>query len=132
MLSFIKKHLCDEKQGVELRSCGAALYDEGKKFIKEFADEVGMSVKGWDDWYAIVPHGKEWTAEPGKDAINTGDTGRKYKSETVTQKAAGGIVKGSVKGTVKGSPLGIPGIAAGAAIGGAKCGTTGAVKGCLK
>ena len=44
---------------------------------------LGTDVKAWDDWYAIYPHGKEWTAHPDGTYKETGDTCRKYNGSYI-------------------------------------------------
>jgi hypothetical protein len=49
---------------IELRTCCSAQGADGRNFLKEMSHLSGAKVIGYDDWYAINPHGFEYTATP--------------------------------------------------------------------
>ena len=74
--AYLGSKMADNNGGIELRACEMA---KDKDFMKTMAATSNSKVKGWDDWYAIKPHGKEWTAYPNGDFEQTGDTHRQFK-----------------------------------------------------
>ncbi len=64
------------------------------------AEASNTNVVGWDDWYTIVPHGKEWTVCPDGKWEQTGDTCRKYHGSWI-EWLNGGCKKTPKKGDGK-------------------------------
>jgi RHS repeat-associated protein len=73
LLQFIRNHRCTETTFVDLRTCQTADREKGKEFVEAFALRVGIKTKAITDWYAITPHGEEFTSEPGERAVKTGN-----------------------------------------------------------
>jgi hypothetical protein len=57
---------------VDIRHCSVAKHPVGKDFLQEMSNVTGATVTGIDDWYAIWPHGTEWTAQPGGNGPTAG------------------------------------------------------------
>lgn len=79
-LDSLKERMHWVNKGVRLNSCQEALSQSGRDDMVKLAVELETEVVGWDDWYAVVPHGKEYTATPDGNITQTGDTGLTYYS----------------------------------------------------
>ena len=66
----------EDSEGMRLLTCNTARHDQGKEFIALLAKVVHASVTAWDDFYEIIPMGKQWTATPDGTVMMTDDTGR--------------------------------------------------------
>ena len=86
---------CEENKEVRLNSCYEFGSQEDNARMKRLATTLGMKVVGWDDWYAIVPHGKEWTAWPDGTLEQTGDTKKVYEGSYI--QAANNLSSGRVR-----------------------------------
>jgi len=51
--------------------------------MKEIAKITNRRVIGWDDWYAVVPHGRQYEALPNGAINEIGNTGREYEGSTL-------------------------------------------------
>jgi hypothetical protein len=84
--------------GVRINCCLVAKDDNGRDLIARMARIMGTKVKAWDDWYAIVPHGKEFTGYPDGTWKQTGDTKRVFRWGLLSWFSLG--AKSLKKGTV--------------------------------
>lgn len=71
---FIRKlnSLINAGGQIDIRHCLVAKDPSGKDFVQEMANITGATVTAIDDWYAIWPHGTEWTAHPGGNGPTAG------------------------------------------------------------
>lgn len=71
---FIQKlnQLLNPGGKIDIRHCSVAKNQVGKDFLQQMSNVTGASVTGIDDWYAIWPHGTEWTAQPGGNGPTAG------------------------------------------------------------
>jgi RHS repeat-associated protein len=72
---YLGTRMCDKNCGITLRACEMG---RNEPFMLAMAAAANTDVIGWDDWYAVVPHGKEFTAHPNGGYEQTGDTHRKW------------------------------------------------------
>jgi hypothetical protein len=78
-LQWLKSKMCaNSNRGIRVNACMVAMGEEGQAFVGAFAKFMGTEVLAWDDWYAVVPHGKEYTGRPDGTCPQTGDTKRRY------------------------------------------------------
>ncbi len=63
-LEWLGSRMDANSDGVRINCCLVAQNDNGKDLLTRLARIMGTKVKAWDDWYAIVPHGKEFTGYP--------------------------------------------------------------------
>lgn len=72
---FLQKlqKLLNPNSSIDIRHCSVASGQSGKDFVQEMADLMGAKVTAIDDWYAIWPHGTEWTATPGGNGPTAGN-----------------------------------------------------------
>gem|GEM_PF-3291269 len=89
-LSGLKDLLCEDNGGCRINACNVAKHAAGKKFICDMAETLGTNVIAWDDWYAVVPHGKEFTGCPDGTFDETGDTCREFEGSWVQWLNGGG------------------------------------------
>jgi RHS repeat-associated protein len=66
---------CPDHAGCEIRACRTG---GGKDIMCLISNALGTKVVGWNDTYAVVPHGLEFTACPDGRYEQTGDTCMKY------------------------------------------------------
>ena len=57
---------------IEFRACDVAAGQRGKDFICKMAKDADCDVCAYDDWYAVTPHGGEFTAHPNGSIDQTG------------------------------------------------------------
>ena len=69
--------------GTELRACCVAAGPKGEQFLGDLSSILGTGVIGWDDTYAIIPHGREFTGFPDGTCRQTGDTLRRYSGSAI-------------------------------------------------
>jgi len=75
-LGRLRELWADDNAGMTLRVCNTARYDEGKEFLGCLAKTINAKVIAWDDFYEVIPMGKEYTATPDGKVTQSGDTGR--------------------------------------------------------
>jgi hypothetical protein len=63
---------------IELRACSTCSEDD-QKLLKKMAELTGLTVIGYDDTYAIWPHGQQWIAKPGVKDVVKGEKYPAYK-----------------------------------------------------
>jgi hypothetical protein len=76
LLERLKPYWGESNDGMVMRMCCCAKYEEGQQFLRELAKTVGANVTGWTGVYEIHPTGEEWTATPEGSVFKSGDTGR--------------------------------------------------------
>ncbi|MCC5828908.1 MAG: RHS repeat-associated core domain-containing protein [Phycisphaeraceae bacterium] len=84
ILDGIKRLWCKEgPRVVRINSCEvggpASPNSDNPRFTTRLSQALDAPVVAWDDTYAIIPHGREFTAYPDGKVEQTGDTGRVYK-----------------------------------------------------
>ena len=97
---FLKllKQKAAEGATIELRACQNCS-EENHGLIRKIAELTGLKVIGYDDVYAIKPHGQQWIARPdgkGKISVEKGEKLSHYKESWIYQ-----IFEGDKKGKKK-------------------------------
>jgi hypothetical protein len=96
-LEWLGSRMAANNDGIRINCCHVAQNDNGKDLITRMATIMKTRVKAWDDWYAIVPHGKEFTGYPDGTWTQTSDTKRAFGGSILSWFVPGG--KGRKKGT---------------------------------
>lgn len=58
----IGQALKQDEAEITFRCCSVASGQNGKDFLVLISRLTGATIRAYDDWYAIVPHGREWIA----------------------------------------------------------------------
>ena len=83
--AYLGSRTCSGNGCISLRACCMAR--DHKELMLNMASVSKTKVRAWDDWYRVVPYGKEFTAYPDKPTIEqTGDTGRTYEGTSKSSK----------------------------------------------
>jgi hypothetical protein len=67
---------------IELRACSTCS-EKDQKLLTRMAELTGLQVIGYDDTYAIWPHGQQWIAKPGGKEVEQGVKYPAYKDSWV-------------------------------------------------
>jgi hypothetical protein len=75
-IDYTKEHLTRDIKIMDAVGLDIGINLSGRTvFIAVFSEKLNSAVIAWDDWYAVVPHGKEYTASPDGNVFQTGDEG---------------------------------------------------------
>lgn len=81
---FLKllKQKAAEGATIELRACSTCS-ERDQQMLKRMAELTGLKVIGYDDTYAVKPHGQQWIAKPGGKEVEQGVKYPAYKDSWV-------------------------------------------------
>lgn len=82
IVDLFAMYKCKGDVDLVLNTCMTAKDKKGLKFIEVFAKESGCRVSAWTDWYAILPHGEMWRAEPGDEPKHVATYPKYIKNST--------------------------------------------------
>ncbi len=77
LFDFLRSRMCKSNCQVYLKACDQAK-DVGKDMMKQIATLLNADVVGYDDWYALLPFGNQYTACSDGRITRTGGLGIPY------------------------------------------------------
>ena len=84
---YLGSRMSPNNGGITLRACSMG---GNQPFMDAMSAVAPSRVIGWNDWYAIVPHGKEFTSFPDGTYRETGDTFRRWDGSWLQWLPGGG------------------------------------------